>query len=71
MDQGGNHSQTQHVSIEALHACRAEGLLRVEHLLHLRCEVSAPDIVDVFESYADDCLLELVSIMDHTPGQRQ
>ncbi len=71
MDQGGARSQTQHVSIEALHQCRAEGLLRVEHLLHLRCEVSAPDIVEVFEQYADDSLLELVSVMDHTPGQRQ
>ena len=71
MDQGGSRSQTQHVSIQALHACRAEGLLRVEHLLHLRCEVSAPDIVEVFEQYADDSLLELVSVMDHTPGQRQ
>jgi len=71
MDQGGSRSQTQHVSIQALHACRAEGLLRVEHLLHLRCEVSAPDIVEVFERYADDSLLELVSVMDHTPGQRQ
>jgi alpha-D-ribose 1-methylphosphonate 5-triphosphate diphosphatase len=71
MDQGGARSQTQHVSIAALHTCRAEGLLRVEHLLHLRCEVSAPDIVEVFEQYADDSLLELVSVMDHTPGQRQ
>jgi alpha-D-ribose 1-methylphosphonate 5-triphosphate diphosphatase len=71
MDQGGARSQTQHISIAALHACRAEGLLRVEHLLHLRCEVSAPDIVEVFEKYADDSLLELVSVMDHTPGQRQ
>ncbi|MBC7604767.1 MAG: alpha-D-ribose 1-methylphosphonate 5-triphosphate diphosphatase [Ramlibacter sp.] len=71
MDQGGTRSQTQHVSIEALHQCRKEGLLRVEHLLHLRCEVSAPDIVEVFERYADDVLLELVSVMDHTPGQRQ
>ena len=71
MDQGGTRSQTQHVSIKALHECRAENLLRVEHLLHLRCEVSAPDIVGVFESYADDSLLELVSVMDHTPGQRQ
>ncbi len=71
MDQGGTRSQTQHVSIQALHECRAEGLLRVEHLLHLRCEVSAPDIVEVFEHYADDSLLELVSVMDHTPGQRQ
>jgi alpha-D-ribose 1-methylphosphonate 5-triphosphate diphosphatase len=71
MDQGGARSQTQHVSIRALHECRDEGLLRVEHLLHLRCEVSAPDIVEVFEQYADDELVELVSLMDHTPGQRQ
>jgi alpha-D-ribose 1-methylphosphonate 5-triphosphate diphosphatase len=71
MDQGGARSQTQHVSIQALHDCRDQGLLRVEHLLHLRCEVSAPDIVAVFEQYADDALVELVSLMDHTPGQRQ
>jgi alpha-D-ribose 1-methylphosphonate 5-triphosphate diphosphatase len=71
MDQGGTRSQTQHVSIQALHECRREGLLRVEHLLHLRCEVSAPDIVEAFGQYADDSLLELVSVMDHTPGQRQ
>lgn len=71
LDQGGARSQTQHMAIEALHACRDEELLRVEHLLHLRCEVSAPDIVEVFARYADDSLLELVSVMDHTPGQRQ
>ena len=67
----GARSQTQHMAIQALHECRDEGLLRVEHLLHLRCEVSAPDIVEVFARYADDVLLELVSVMDHTPGQRQ
>jgi alpha-D-ribose 1-methylphosphonate 5-triphosphate diphosphatase len=71
LDRGGARSQTQHVAIQALHDCRDEGLLRVEHLLHLRCEVSAPDIVDVFDRYADDSLVELVSVMDHTPGQRQ
>ena len=71
LEQGGARSQTQHVSIQALHECRDEGLLRVEHLLHLRCEVAAPDIVEVFEQYADDSLVELVSLMDHTPGQRQ
>ena len=71
MDKGGTRSQIQHVSIQALHECRAEGLLRVEHRLHLRCEISAPDILEVFEQYADDALVELVSVMDHTPGQRQ
>ncbi|HSV35150.1 MAG TPA: alpha-D-ribose 1-methylphosphonate 5-triphosphate diphosphatase [Ramlibacter sp.] len=71
MDQGGTRSQTYETSISALHACRDAQLLRVEHLLHLRCEVSAPDIVEIFEKYADDELVELVSVMDHTPGQRQ
>lgn len=71
MDQGGARSQTCEPSIRAVHDCRERRLLRVEHLLHLRCEVSAPDLVDAFERYADDPLVELVSVMDHTPGQRQ
>ncbi len=71
LDAGGARCQTQHTSIAALHQCRDEGLMRVEHLLHLRCEVSAPDILEVFHQYADDSLLKLVSVMDHTPGQRQ
>jgi alpha-D-ribose 1-methylphosphonate 5-triphosphate diphosphatase len=71
MDQGGARSQTQHASIAALHQCRDEGLMRIEHLLHLRCEISVPDILEVFHQYADDPLLKLVSVMDHTPGQRQ
>lgn len=71
MDQGGTRSRTYRVSIDALHTCRREHLMRVEHLLHLRCEVAAPDIVENFERYAVDPLVELVSVMDHTPGQRQ
>lgn len=71
LDEGGARSQTQHTSIAALHQCREEGLMRVEHLLHLRCELSAPDMLEVFHEYAEDTLLTLVSMMDHTPGQRQ
>jgi len=71
MDNGGTRSQTYQTSIAALHACRRENLMRVEHLLHLRCEVSAQDIVENFEKYADDPLVEMASVMDHTPGQRQ
>ena len=71
LDEGGSRCQTQHTSIAALHQCRDEGLMRVDHWLHLRCEVSAPDILEVFHQYTDDPLLRLVSVMDHTPGQRQ
>lgn len=47
------------------------GLLRVEHFLHLRCEVATADVVEVFDSLSGHPLLRLASVMDHTPGQRQ
>lgn len=52
-------------------AGEAEGRLRAEHFVHLRCEVSAPDALDGFLRFRDDERLRLVSLMDHTPGQRQ
>lgn len=55
----------------ALRFGREQDSFRAEHLMHLRCEVSDPAVVDVFEPYADDPLVRLVSLMDHTPGQRQ
>lgn len=70
-DHGGARSQIQHTSIEAMRAARAQQLYRIEHYLHLRCEVATHDIVSVFERYVDDPWLKLASVMDHTPGQRQ
>ncbi|QDZ02225.1 alpha-D-ribose 1-methylphosphonate 5-triphosphate diphosphatase [Nitratireductor mangrovi] len=45
--------------------------LRAEHFIHLRCEVSADDCVDSFGLYSEDDRVRLVSLMDHSPGQRQ
>ncbi len=50
---------------------RARGLLKVDHFLHLRCELSYPDVVSLFRSFEGEPLVKLVSVMDHTPGQRQ
>jgi alpha-D-ribose 1-methylphosphonate 5-triphosphate diphosphatase len=55
----------------AIHSAQGAGLLRVEHFLHMRCEVSTEHVVEDFAPYADDPLVRLVSLMDHTPGQRQ
>lgn len=49
----------------------AAGLFRVDHFLHLRCEVATHDAADAFADMSDHPLLRLVSVMDHTPGQRQ
>jgi alpha-D-ribose 1-methylphosphonate 5-triphosphate diphosphatase len=56
---------------EAIREAQARGLLRAEHFLHVRCEVGTAQVLDDFESFVDDPLLRLVSLMDHTPGQRQ
>jgi alpha-D-ribose 1-methylphosphonate 5-triphosphate diphosphatase len=47
------------------------GLLRADHAIHVRCEVSAADCLDSFAAFADDPHVRLISLMDHTPGQRQ
>src|SRR5262245_45959846 len=57
--------------VEALRRTQAAGLLRCEHLLHLRCEVSTEHVLALFEPLANDPMVRLVSLMDHTPGQRQ
>jgi alpha-D-ribose 1-methylphosphonate 5-triphosphate diphosphatase len=57
--------------IGAIRAARTGGLLKAEHLLHLRCEVSTQHVVEDFAPHADDPLVRLVSLMDHAPGQRQ
>jgi alpha-D-ribose 1-methylphosphonate 5-triphosphate diphosphatase len=56
---------------EALNHARSHGLLRAEHLLHMRCEIACDNVVEVVTPFLDDPTVRLVSIMDHTPGQRQ
>jgi len=57
--------------LEAIAAANAAGLTRAEHRLHLRCEVCHPDTLSVFRDLVEQPLVQLVSVMDHSPGQRQ
>jgi alpha-D-ribose 1-methylphosphonate 5-triphosphate diphosphatase len=57
--------------IAAMDQAGAEGLLRAEHLLHLRCEITNPELLSLVEPHLDNPRLKLLSVMDHTPGQRQ
>jgi len=57
--------------IDAIDRASQDGLLRAEHLLHVRCELAAPNTIELFEPFVGDPRVGLVSLMDHTPGQRQ
>lgn len=50
---------------------RTAGLLRIDHYLHLRCEVPMPDVVTDAAKLFGRPDVRLASLMDHTPGQRQ
>jgi alpha-D-ribose 1-methylphosphonate 5-triphosphate diphosphatase len=55
----------------AIAAARKAGHLRTDHLTHIRCEVPAPDVMEAFETVLAEHPVQLISLMDHTPGQRQ
>ena len=59
------------VLAKALDDAREKGLLRAEHLTHLRCEIATHNVVSEAEEYLRRRPAHLISLMDHTPGQRQ
>jgi alpha-D-ribose 1-methylphosphonate 5-triphosphate diphosphatase len=73
----GTEDGKDHISLhleslaEAVGEARDRGLLRAEHRTHLRCEIAAVDAVEVTEAFIARRPVHLMSLMDHTPGQRQ
>lgn len=57
--------------LQTLDACTAANVLRADHHLHVRCELPAHNTVDLFQPFHGHERLSLISLMDHTPGQRQ
>jgi alpha-D-ribose 1-methylphosphonate 5-triphosphate diphosphatase len=60
----GKRMQQLPAMLEAIAAAATGGLLRADHRLH-------PDSLAVFRDLVEHPLVQLVSVMDHSPGQRQ
>src|SRR4030088_2469830 len=56
---------------EAIASARDANLLRAEHFLHLRCEIPMPSLVEEAKELVGLPDVRLMSLLDHTPGQRQ
>ncbi|MEB0040078.1 MULTISPECIES: alpha-D-ribose 1-methylphosphonate 5-triphosphate diphosphatase [unclassified Pseudomonas] len=67
----GNRMKKLPGMLEAIASASAAGLTRADHRLHLRCELCHPDTLSVFRDLVEHPLVQLVSVMDHSPGQRQ
>lgn len=50
---------------------RGRGALRISHFLHLRAEVCSETLIDELAKFGPDDAIGIVSLMDHTPGERQ
>ena len=68
---GGQRMQQLPVMLEAIARATEAGETRAEHRLHLRCELCHPDVLSLFRDLVEHPLVQLVSVMDHSPGQRQ
>ena len=55
----------------AIASAREADLLRADHFLHLRCEIPMPEVVEEARELVGRPGVRLMSLMDHTPGQRQ
>ncbi len=55
----------------AIATAREADLLRADHFLHLRCEIPMPSVIAEATGLVDRADVKLLSLMDHTPGQRQ
>ncbi|NBB46652.1 alpha-D-ribose 1-methylphosphonate 5-triphosphate diphosphatase [Rhizobium sp. CRIBSB] len=57
--------------IEALEQAQSTGMLRAEHLVHLRCELTDPVTPQLTAENIDREIVRIISVMEHLPGIRQ
>ncbi|PWK58101.1 alpha-D-ribose 1-methylphosphonate 5-triphosphate diphosphatase [Roseicyclus mahoneyensis] len=56
---------------DELLAMRAAGALKISHHIHLRAEICSHTLLEELESFGPEDRVGIMSLMDHTPGQRQ
>ncbi|MCU0870648.1 MAG: alpha-D-ribose 1-methylphosphonate 5-triphosphate diphosphatase [Burkholderiales bacterium] len=71
LDATGVRARRLSDAVAALDTLRDAGALRIDHALHLRCELPVDAVPAMFDALADRGDVRLVSLMDHTPGTRQ
>jgi alpha-D-ribose 1-methylphosphonate 5-triphosphate diphosphatase len=67
----GNYGEYARVLADEILGLRAAGALRISHFLHLRAEMCSETLVAEMAKFGPGDRVGIVSLMDHTPGQRQ
>jgi len=56
---------------DELLAARTQGYFKISHFLHLRAEICSETLLEELAAFGLSDRVGIVSLMDHTPGQRQ
>ena len=56
---------------DELLSARAAGMFKISHFLHLRAEICSETLLEELAAFGPKDRVGIVSLMDHTPGQRQ
>ena len=57
--------------IEALEDAQDAGMLKSEHLIHLRCEITDEETANLTRENIERDIVRVISVMEHLPGIRQ
>lgn len=66
-----NYGEYARVLANEILDLRAERALKISHFLHLRAEICSETLVEELDKFGPEDRIGIVSIMDHTPGERQ
>ena len=67
----GNYGEYARALADEILGLRAQGALRISHFLHLRAEICSETLGAEMAKFGPEDRVGIVSLMDHTPGQRQ
>lgn len=66
-----NYGEYARLLADEILSLRRDGALKISHFLHLRAEVCSETLTEELAKFGPDDRIGIVSLMDHTPGERQ
>ncbi|MBY5971234.1 alpha-D-ribose 1-methylphosphonate 5-triphosphate diphosphatase [Ferrimonas balearica] len=67
----GDYRRYARPMADQIAAMRDAGALKISHKLHLRAETCSETLIEELSEFGPEDNVGIVSLMDHTPGQRQ
>lgn len=66
-----NYGEYARALADEILGLRDQGALKISHFLHLRAEVCSETLLEELDKFGPADRIGIVSLMDHTPGERQ